>query len=124
MQQQPDGRASGAREDNAAHRLRLRLRKSREELDAHIERFERRLPASLGGFFRWLRKPGSAWVRLPLGLALLLGGIAGFLPVLGFWMIPLGLLVIAKDIPFVRRPLIKLLDWVERKWPAPKPPGG
>jgi hypothetical protein len=37
-------------------------------------------------------------------------------------MVPLGFLVLAIDVPFVRPPLIKLLDWVERKWPAPKPP--
>jgi len=71
---------------------------------------------------RWLRKPGSAWIRVPLGLALILGGLVGFLPILGFWMVPLGFIVLARDIPFVRPPLIRLLDWVESKWPAPKAP--
>ena len=57
-----------------------------------------------------------------MGIALILGGIVGFLPILGFWMVPLGFLVLAIDVPFVRPPLIKLLDWVELKWPAPKAP--
>lgn len=95
----------------------------KKELDEHLEMFERRLPENMRGFVRWLRKPGSGVVRILLGIALVLGGLIGFLPILGFWMIPLGLLVLAIDLPFVRPPLIKILDWVERKWPAPKAPG-
>lgn len=43
------------------------------------------------------------WVRMTIGAALLLGGVLGFLPVLGFWMFPLGLLVLSYDLPMVRR---------------------
>jgi hypothetical protein len=89
------------------------------ELDEHLERFERRLPEAMRGFVRWLRKPGSGLVRVPLGIVLILCGFVGFLPILGFWMIPLGLLVLAIDIALVRPPLIRVFDWVERKWPAP-----
>jgi len=94
----------------------------KKELDEHLEQFERRLPEGVRGFLRWLRKPGSSLVRIPLGIILILCGIVGFLPILGFWMVPLGFLVLAIDVPFVRPPLIKLLDWVERKWPSPKQP--
>jgi hypothetical protein len=94
----------------------------KQELDDHLEQFERRLPEGFRGFVRWLRKPGSGWTRVPLGIVLVLCGIVGFLPILGFWMIPLGLLVLAIDVPFVRPPLIRVFDWVERKWPSPKPP--
>lgn len=38
-------------------------------------------------------------VRVPLGLLLILGGMLWFLPILGLWMIPLGLLLLAVDIP-------------------------
>ncbi len=38
-------------------------------------------------------------VRATLGLVLVVLGFLGFLPVLGFWMIPLGLALIATDIP-------------------------
>ncbi len=38
-------------------------------------------------------------VRGLLGLILVLLGFLGFLPVLGFWMIPLGLALLATDIP-------------------------
>jgi len=89
------------------------------ELDEHLERFERRLPESMRGMVRWLRKPGSSLVRVPLGIVLILCGLVGFLPILGFWMIPLGLLVLAIDIAMVRPPLIRVFDWAERKWPSP-----
>lgn len=36
--------------------------------------------------------------RLALGLVLIAGGVLGFLPVLGFWMIPLGLGVVWLDL--------------------------
>jgi hypothetical protein len=39
--------------------------------------------------------PGT---RLPAGIALIAGGTLGFLPVLGFWMIPLGVGVAALDV--------------------------
>ena len=39
--------------------------------------------------------PGFRW---PVGLILIAGGILGFLPVLGFWMIPLGVTVAAMDV--------------------------
>jgi len=38
-------------------------------------------------------------VRAILGLVLVVLGLLGFLPILGFWMIPLGLALIATDIP-------------------------
>jgi hypothetical protein len=38
-----------------------------------------------------------------LGVGLILAGLLGFLPVLGFWMIPVGLSLLAVDFPFVRR---------------------
>ena len=38
-------------------------------------------------------------VRGLLGVILIFLGLLGFLPVLGFWMIPLGLALLATDIP-------------------------
>lgn len=46
--------------------------------------------------------PGA---RLLLGLLLIAGGILGFLPVLGFWMLPLGVAFVALDVPPLRRRL-------------------
>ena len=46
-----------------------------------------------------LREPRLRWLRVPIGFALVLAGIVGFLPILGFWMIPLGLSLLALDFP-------------------------
>jgi hypothetical protein len=40
---------------------------------------------------------------MTLGGSLVAMGLLGFLPVLGFWMVPLGLTVLAVDVPVARR---------------------
>ena len=47
-------------------------------------------------------KPG---LRTLAGILLIIGGMFGFLPILDFWMISVGLLLIALDIPIFRRPI-------------------
>lgn len=42
-------------------------------------------------------------LRLVLGLLLIAGGIFGFLPVLGFWMVPLGAGVVWLDLRALRK---------------------
>ena len=54
-------------------------------------------------FDRHLHLPNSKPLRIGLGTMLVGGGLLGFLPVLGFWMIPLGLLVLSHDSPSIRR---------------------
>ncbi|MEX6505729.1 hypothetical protein [Jiella sp. M17.18] len=54
-------------------------------------------------FGRRLPLPGSRIGRIVVGALLILGGILGFLPILGFWMIPLGLVVLSVDLAPVRR---------------------
>jgi hypothetical protein len=88
------------------------------ELDRHLAWFERKLPPGPARFVGWLRKPSSRLVRIPLAILLMVGGVFAFLPVLGFWMLPLGLILIAQDIPFLQGPTAKTLGWAERKWLA------
>ena len=59
--------------------------------------------------------PQSRGLRIGLGIALVLGGIVGFLPILGFWMVPLGLLVLSVDLPPVRRARRRLSVWWARQ---------
>ena len=48
--------------------------------------------------------PRNRMVRIGLGVSLvILGGVFGWLPILGYWMVPLGLLVLASDSPVIRR---------------------
>jgi len=44
--------------------------------------------------------------------------VFGFLPVLGFWMIPLGALLIGEDIPPIRRVTLRMLGQLYRWWDA------
>ena len=66
---------------------------------------------------RSLRHPDSRWVRVPVGVLLILGGlIAPLVPLLGVWMIPIGLLLLAADVPFLRRPMAFVAIWCAEKW--------
>ena len=48
--------------------------------------------------------PKNRIVRISLGVGLVLaGGLFGWLPILGYWMVPLGFLVLASDSPTIRR---------------------
>ena len=59
--------------------------------------------------------PRSRLVRLVIGLLLIVGGLLGFLPVLGFWMIPLGLLILSVDLAVVRRYRRRFEVWLGRR---------
>jgi hypothetical protein len=88
----------------------------RKKLDQAYEGLEQETPDRVSRAIRWLRDPNSKWVRLPLGLVLIAGGFFGFLPILGFEFIPLGLLLIAQDVPFLREPVGNFTLWLEGKW--------
>jgi hypothetical protein len=86
------------------------------EDDPHLQRLLDALPLRVRRSYEWLTKPEARWIRWPLGIALIVGGIFGFLPVLGFWMIPLGALLIGEDILPVRRATLRILGWIYRQW--------
>jgi hypothetical protein len=52
--------------------------------------------------------------RLALGILLLIGGILGALPILGFWMIPLGLLVLSVDFRWARKGYLSIISWLRK----------
>lgn len=90
--------------------------RDRERLDRIVERYSDRLPGWMARFVTWIRKPELRAARIIAGVLLVLFGLVGFLPVLGFWMVPLGLLLLAQDLAFLRRPTVNAIYWVERKW--------
>jgi purine-cytosine permease-like protein len=71
--------------------------------------------------FHRLKKTEKVWVRRAAGILLCIGGMLGFLPVLGYWMFPLGLALLAVDWPFARRLYRQLVLWwgrnYQRFWP-------
>lgn len=50
-----------------------------------------------------IKLPKSRSFRILLGITLIIGGVVGFLPVVGFWMLPLGILVLSIDLHPIRR---------------------
>ncbi|GAB1379320.1 hypothetical protein [Pararhodobacter sp.] len=84
-------------------------------MNRHHRRFERQLDRmgrslpGVGGPLRGLAAPGRFWIRLPVAILLIIGGFLGFLPVLGFWMIPMGLILLAVDLPGLRPRVSALL---------------
>lgn len=54
-------------------------------------------------------------LRFAVGGILVLGGAAGFLPVLGFWMLPLGLVVLSIDSPWLRHWRRRVELWWARR---------
>lgn len=68
-----------------------------------------------------LNLPAWAPARIALGVLLVVLGFLGFLPVLGFWMVPLGIAVLSYDIPIVRLWRQKFMSWWRRRTSSPPP---
>jgi len=86
------------------------------ELDKAFDGLEREVPDRVQRAIRWLRAPRSRAIRIPMGVSLILGSALWFLPVLGIEMLPIGLLLIAQDIPFLKKPVGRMMIWLERRW--------
>jgi hypothetical protein len=66
---------------------------------------------------RTINLPQNKALRIGLGVALVLaGGLGGWLPILGFWMLPLGLVILSVDIPWVRRRRRRFYVWIVNWW--------
>jgi hypothetical protein len=85
--------------------------------ERRLRRLLRRLPSRMQATTRWLRKPASRWARIPAGVLLIIGGCLAILPVFGLWMFPLGLMLLADDVPPLRRARDRALDSLERRRP-------
>ncbi len=85
------------------------------DFDDELERLQRELPAWARSMIQFAKRPDAWWVRLPLAIALMVGGVLGFLPILGFWMLPLGLALLAFDLPILRSPLARVLAFINEK---------
>lgn len=104
------------------HTDREKLGNWREErrLDRQFRTLSRTIPF-IRGPVRAIRPGGSlSMLRLPIGVLLIAGGVLSFLPGLGIWMLPLGLMLVAVDIPFLRRPVSALTirgkRYVQKRW--------
>src|ERR1700694_2555768 len=91
-------------------------RNAKAQLNRHLDRAEKKLPRRPAAMLRHVRKTAAFYARWTAALALIAGVLLGFLPILGFWMLPLGFILIAQDVPILRRPLARLLNFIERQW--------
>jgi hypothetical protein len=90
--------------------------KAERILQRRLDRAERYLPGILGEWLAHLRRPSASWVRVPAGILLVIGGMLSILPVLGIWMLPLGLVLLALDVALLRQPTTRMLVIGERLW--------
>ena len=63
-----------------------------------------------------IRVPRSRMSRVALGGGLVAAGVFGFLPIVGFWMVPAGLLVLSIDHAGLRRWNRRATVSVMRTW--------
>lgn len=61
------------------------------------------------GLLSSIRTKVPPGLRLVLGLLLMIGGVFAILPVLGLWMIPLGVAVAALDV-------VPIWRWIKSRW--------
>jgi hypothetical protein len=85
--------------------------------ERRLRKLLRRLPERMQEAIRWLRRRDTRWARIPAGVLLILGGCLSILPVFGLWMLPLGLALLAEDIPPLRRARGRALAWLDHRRP-------
>lgn len=87
-----------------------------QKLDAIVEKYADKVPRPLGRLISWMRKPELRWLRLIAGILFICCGLVGFLPILGLWMVPLGLIILAQDSKWLQRPTLQAITWLETKF--------
>jgi hypothetical protein len=73
--------------------------------------FKRRIALYTYRILHWGQNHVPPGVRSVIGVVFMVAGVLGFLPILGFWMLPLGMAFVAMDVPPARR---RIDIWMER----------
>jgi hypothetical protein len=81
-----------------------------------LSKSEKRIPRTIKMGRYSIPLPQSRALRIALGVVLVLFGFVGFLPILGFWMVPLGFFVLSIDIPIVGRWWDRVEAWAKRRF--------
>jgi hypothetical protein len=89
-------------------------------------RWQHRLVIVSYRVMRWTQRRIPPGFRSAAGVLLMAAGLLGFLPVLGFWMLPLGVAIAITDFPPLRRRMERWLNETRRSYhmdlivPAPQ----
>jgi hypothetical protein len=84
------------------------MKRERDHIRARFDRQYRKIQPLVPGMAS-LRKPGWMIARVSLAVTLILGGFLAILPIFGLWMIPVGLLLLAIDLPILQDPVARLM---------------
>jgi hypothetical protein len=87
----------------------------RPDLEEELRRLQQLLPGRAGRIIAKVQSPAAKPYRIPIGVGLTIGGVVGFLPIVGFWMVPLGLAVLAQDVPIMRAPTARVVAAINRR---------
>lgn len=88
-----------------------------EKAEMRLKRLIDRLPAWLARLIHRVRKPSARWVRIPLAVVCIAGGFLAILPLFGVWMLPLGIVLLVEDLPFLRRGVYGTVNWLAERRP-------
>ena len=77
------------------------MNKTDLRLQRIFDRIKKRIPWTEKAV-NWISQPDRHWIRLPVAVLFLLGSLLSFLPGLGIWMLPVGLLLLSIDLPQAR----------------------
>jgi hypothetical protein len=84
--------------------------------DARVLRLTSKMPRRLASVLGWLREPKHRPIRVIAATLFVLGGLFSILPILGLWMLPLGLGLLAEDVPGMKPPLERASRWLAGQW--------
>ncbi|WP_342113970.1 hypothetical protein [Pseudoduganella sp. OTU4001] len=90
----------------------------KQKLDHAVDDLEREIPSGkIRRFIEWIRSDKARWVRIPVALLLIGVGIfLPYMPIVGVEDIVLGLLLLSYDIPFLRKPMAAMVEWLIKLW--------
>jgi len=84
------------------------MQRKRDRIRARFDRQYRKIAPHVPGM-AGIRKPGWMIARVLLAIIFILGGFLAILPIFGLWMIPVGLLLLAIDLPALQGPVSRIL---------------
>ncbi|MFD1913020.1 tryptophan synthase subunit beta [Halodurantibacterium flavum] len=85
-------------------------RRFQRQVDAMMRRYPRmgqRINPMMG-------RKQRLW-RIPLAIFFIIGGFLAVLPIFGLWMLPLGVLLLAVDVPVLQPPASRGMIWLRRR---------
>lgn len=80
-----------------------------------IDRLQNHIPSLVGQNLNRLRGKRALWVRVLCGVVLIAAWCVFPLPIVGLWMLPVGLALLAHDVPMMRKPMARLLHFTNGK---------